>query len=317
MINSKHIVCPVCKTDFAHTQAREVGYPRKAAHQKETQGFKTISFCPGCEVGIALPLMSDAQLDSLYEEGDYWQDKRLKVFLPRDYPGAWANAAARWQFVKQSLHLPPGASLSVLDIGGGHGFFGMAIARDKGVRLDRYDIVEKDKFFRGSLKLTWQKLYPRVPFAVWSDLREVNARYQIVVLSHILEHVNDPRHLLRIASDRLNPGGYVLTDVPCQDYLFKSDVFPHVIFFQPSNLSLLCRNAGLDPVATDCFGISQKSAKDRWVSNGYTLFLEHLVYHTKGIFPVGLSKLLYDRLFKPGTPNPQGIWIRALVKKPW
>jgi len=313
MADTEHIVCPVCARDFALSAVSGTAYPSQQTGAKDL--LKSIHFCPGCGTGIAFPSLTDGQLDQLYEGGDYWQDKDLKVFSPKSHPGAYVNALARWEFVKTSLRLPQGSALSVLDIGGGHGFFGAAIARDRSVRLEKYTIVEKDKFFQQSLALTWRQLYPQVDFAVHSDISQAAGQYCLVVLSHVLEHVNDPQGMLKIASGKLEAGGHVLTDVPYQDFLFKKDVFPHILFFKPENIALLYQRAGFEPVAVGCFGISQKSAKDRWVSSGPTLFLERLLYHCKGILPLPLSQRFYELLFKPGTPDPNGIWIRALARK--
>lgn len=316
MTNSNQMTCAVCANNLDLLKSTKISYPLESGKKYPAHCFNTIHFCPNCGVGISIPVMTAAQLDSLYEDGDYWQDRKLKVFEPARYPGAWSNAVARFEFVKKLLALPKGASVSVLDIGGGHGFFGMAIAKDKDLHLSAYTIVEKDKFFQESLKLTWKELHPEVNFSVCSDVSEITNEYQLIVLSHVLEHVNDPGQMLKIAYGKLAAGGHVLTDVPYQDFQFKKDVFPHVLFFKPENLSSLFESAGLKPVKIASFGISQSEAKDRWVSGGYAIFFERLLNRSKSFLPLPISKYFYDILFKPGISSPKGIWIRALAKKP-
>jgi tRNA1(Val) A37 N6-methylase TrmN6 len=47
-----------------------------------------------------------------------------------------------------------GKEISILDIGAGHGFFGMVAARSNNLRLSKYICVEKDKVLGESLKKT-------------------------------------------------------------------------------------------------------------------------------------------------------------------
>jgi 2-polyprenyl-3-methyl-5-hydroxy-6-metoxy-1,4-benzoquinol methylase len=53
----------------------------------------------------------------------------------------------------------------------------------------------------------------------------------LVILSHVLEHVTDPRGLLEKIRASLKPFGLVFIEVPCQDFTHKRVDEPHLLFF--------------------------------------------------------------------------------------
>ncbi len=87
------------------------------------------------------------------------------------------------------------------------------------------------------------------------------ASFDVVTLSHVLEHVPRPREVLGRCAELLRPGGEILLWVPNFDSplraLFGTAWFPyevprHVWHFRPTDVLRLLREAGLDPVELAC-----------------------------------------------------------------
>jgi hypothetical protein len=75
-----------------------------------------------------------------------------------------------------------------------------------------------------------------------------------------LEHLIDPKALLRIVSAKLVKNGIPFVDVPNQDYLFKKDVSPHFLFFNISSLQHFLLHCGLMINSIDCYGNDMNSS---------------------------------------------------------
>lgn len=80
-----------------------------------------------------------------------------------------------------------------------------------------------------------------------SDL-DADARFDVIVLSHVLEHVAEPCKLLEQLSRRLDDGGMLFVEVPME--LFRQvpprhEPLTHINFFQPESLRVVMERAGL------------------------------------------------------------------------
>jgi 2-polyprenyl-3-methyl-5-hydroxy-6-metoxy-1,4-benzoquinol methylase len=56
-------------------------------------------------------------------------------------------------------------------------------------------------------------------------------RFDLVVISHVLEHTIDPVKFLTGCTQLLSPGGILFIEVPCKDYEHKEMDEPHLLFF--------------------------------------------------------------------------------------
>jgi SAM-dependent methyltransferase len=314
---TQHIICPVCQNHLMKDLAQKIPYPPTGVPSENQQRLlQEICFCPTCHVGIALPILDQEQVDRLYADGDYWQNNQVKVFTPQQNPGQYAMACARWQYIEQAMKEQGQESLSVLDVGGGYGYLGMAAAQSLGKRLKKFAVVEKDKFFRQSLALTWKTSYPNILFQIEENVEALNDRYDVIVFSHILEHLPAPQGILQEALAKLSNDGVVFVDVPYQDFLFKDNVFPHVLFYTPDSLKQMLERLGLEVVSVGCFGRDRKMLRDKhsW-NNKWMTICEHIVYKARRILPLSLSVSFFDSFFMNRRTNPDGTWIRILAKK--
>lgn len=78
--------------------------------------------------------------------------------------------------------------------------------------------------------------------------------YDLIIISHVLEHIPDPRLFINLLRDKLSFRGHIFIDIPCRDYLYKQIDEPHVLFFDKRSLSYLLTSNGLIIKNLDYFG---------------------------------------------------------------
>jgi SAM-dependent methyltransferase len=72
--------------------------------------------------------------------------------------------------------------------------------------------------------------------------------YDVIVCSHVLEHLADPFHVLRRLADRVRKGGIFYAEVPMEIWRrppLPKEPVTHINFFTPSSMSYLMNRAGL------------------------------------------------------------------------
>ncbi len=148
----------------------------------------------------------------------------------------------RWALIAPLL--PDGES--VLEIGVGQGALGYRLAeryRYVGLELDEQALaVARSRIVRGTL--------------VHGDLDAVEERFDLVVATEVLEHLEDDVAALRLWRERLVPGGAVLLSVPAFPERFGPwDVKAgHFRRYERDGLAATFRAAGFEPVAIRTYG---------------------------------------------------------------
>jgi len=208
----------------------------------DAPGFtgKTLVRCLGCRLVAVHPLPTDAELESFYDS--YWKDrvdiKQLDKLAER------ANARARFL----NPYLPARDPLRVLDVGAGFGhIYGGLAALRRGRRVE-YDAVEVDP---DAVRYLNDTLTAR---AVRSRIEDFPGPYDLMVMSHFLEHLPDPVEYLRAQAPRLTRGGLLFAEVPNADYRFKSHHQPHLSFFEIDTLARVVETTGFEVVRIDTCG---------------------------------------------------------------
>jgi len=116
----------------------------------------------------------------------------------------------RLQFIIATLkeHLPPGGT--VLDVGCGNGIISRGVGRE-GFQVFGIDI--SDKAIEKARSLT---TLPNVKFEQISAEQLVadGNRYDAVICSEVLEHLNQPEKLLKVLYESLTPNGVLIVTVP-------------------------------------------------------------------------------------------------------
>jgi ubiquinone/menaquinone biosynthesis C-methylase UbiE len=197
--------------------------------------------------------------------GHIFQNPRLSLeglnFYYRDFYDGLGEAASGSLFAMQREHYLARARMLQgiatptrwLDVGGGHGDF-CCLARDvwPDARFDALDLSESiDEAVRsGWVDRGYRGLFPDLA-------KEMDGTYDVVSMSHYLEHTRDPRAELIAARRALRPGGYLLIEVPDPDSPFGRLLGRYWLpWFQPQhqhfvsvqNLMQLFREESFTPV---------------------------------------------------------------------
>ena len=307
------ITCPLCSSVFEEDIQRSIPYPT-AAHSRIARKPQSIEFCEKCGVGIALPLLAEKELQELYAGGRYWAHSDSRIILPKKYPVPYALALSRWEIIESFLGKNRGPA-SILDIGAGHGFLGMVAARREGFNLGKYVCVEQDKALAASLRKTWMSLFPGYALVVDDHIDLIEGEFDCIVFSHVLEHQANARELFESALKRLAPGGLVFIDVPNQDYLFKDDVFPHLLFFNSSSLRFLLEGGGLRVLHLGCYGQSMNRSplNHRNRSKARRLAIE-MITALRAVIPESLFLSFFSWYFGVNKQSCHGTWLRAIAR---
>lgn len=305
--------CPICLSVLRENESKIVPYPAEGDKKLKNKP-KSIIFCEKCGIGIAVPVWTIGELEKFYAGGNYWANRKIEMLLPKKYPIPYALAVSRWKFMEpllEGMQKP----VSILDIGAGHGFLGMAAARSKHVRFEKYTYVEKDKMLVESFRKTWSIHFSGYPLEIEDNIDNINGNYDITVLSQVLEHQNNPKKLLETVLAKLTTGGFVFVDVPNQDYLFKKDVFPHFLFFNKLSLGALLINCGLKVRRIDCYGTDMKRSKANYrnVSILDRAFMK-IIFGLSLVMPEKFFLSFFSWYFGTNEQNDDGTWVRAIAQ---
>lgn len=316
-VKSKTLTCPICSNEIDLEYDKKVLYNLSDEDKDALNRPKSIYFCKGCDVGIAYPRFTEEQIEEIYTKGEYWKEHDPEIFTPRKSLGLYTLAESRWHFVKTFLlEIKTKKTISILDIGAGHGYFGMVAAKDKNFEISEYCAVEMDGIFRKSLQMTWNKFYPLIKFSVCESIETVQGAFDVVVLSHVLEHLNHPEEMLKTIKSLLKPGGIVFIDIPYRDYRFKKDIFPHVLFYDIPNLQKLCEKAGFNFKRAKYYGHEiSRSPLNYKNENNLLAFFDKAIYKFRNLIPEWVYKRFFAWYYGIYSQKQDGTWIRAIMTK--
>lgn len=206
---------------------------------------KDLLRCENCEFVFASPMPSDKELE-LYNAG-YFESAH------GGHPKSQSSIAffsginkLRCEYLSQILDKKNFTASRILEIGPGQGYFASHWLSK--YPNSSYYGVETDDTCHDVLKKTGVKIL--LPEQVESSIEEVD----LIIMSHVLEHVSDPHNFLQIVTRKLKKGGALFIEVPCNDWQHKEYDEPHLLFFNKNSINLALKNVGFNDVQVDYFG---------------------------------------------------------------
>lgn len=225
--------CPNC----GHGESTAVG-PYIGNHDI----FRRMSLvrCERCELVFAQPQPSPAELAEYYDH--YW-DGEVAVSTPSTRRYYLAQSLSRVDYLRRFGILD--SSPAVLDVGAGLGLFHDGMTQ-RGVVHD-YVAVETD---RGQYEGLHRRLGAPGAFRRLEDV-PADRKFDLLVLTHVLEHMDRPHAFVAELMQRLRPGGLLFVEVPHRDDRYKALFESHLLFFNmPSLRDLLGRHGKVLDVCT-------------------------------------------------------------------
>lgn len=231
--------CLICRTALQsfHTFEKKALFTKPLREaQPSAAADMALAYCVRCR-HISSRLLTDMSMQELHEKvyGELYQN-----FVPT---GLSRLQVAYTDFVAQRLleWLPP--NRHVLEIGCHDGYM-LKILRDAGhtchgiepspyadVAREEYGLEVSKAFFQGDS-------YPP-------------ESYDLVVLRHVVEHIDEPVGFVRDALRVLKPGGLLYVEVPNSYWSLEQPFFPefhadHISYFTMPSLHRLLDEAGAD-----------------------------------------------------------------------
>lgn len=168
------------------------------------KGFDVVQ-CDKCGFRHVMPLPTSDELSGIYREDYYSKEKPL--YLEENAEDlAWWNLAYRDRYDSYEQHLPVGRR-RILDVGSGPGFF-LLHGRDRGWEV--LGIEPSRQSVAHSRKLGLPIIEEFLDDTVAASLKP----FDVIHLSQVLEHIPEPKQMLRRINRLLTPGGLVHVVVP-------------------------------------------------------------------------------------------------------
>jgi SAM-dependent methyltransferase len=264
-MNEIKTTCPICNcSNISHI----------SKYRSNNINFIGVNLviCNDCNLVFANPKLDDEFLEKYNSEyfksahGGIAKDNLTLAFFA-------AIAKLRYTYIQKYLLKNKLKINSILEIGPGSGHF----AKNWLVRHPDtiYYALETDSTCHQNLtNLGVNLINPKTTLSV-----------DLVVISHVLEHVSNPIEFINMTTRNLKKGGVLFIEVPCNDHQHKQIDEPHLLFFDKKPLKTLLLKTNFFNIELDYYGkhIStlQKSSR---ISNKF-------YYYRKLLISNGLSWL--------------------------
>lgn len=286
--------CPNCNnSDTKHLQ------PYSGLHAPFTQ--LSLLKCTDCELVFAAPIPTDSELIKYY--GSYW-DGSVAISTPSTRRYYMAQSLSRIRYLANQNTIPN--EIEVLDIGAGLGLFHKAMLSEN--INHKYTAIEVDaKQFDQLNKSNIKECYKTL-----EDLPP-DRKYELVILSHVLEHMSAPHQFISDIMTHVKPGGYLFVELPNSDYRYKEIYESHLMFFTPESLhNMLGRHGKVIDVST----VGQEADKLHVTSAtpqaGLILLIKEII---KSILALATPDHMNKQITKFQMDNYGGDrqWLRAII----
>ena len=269
MINST-TTCLLCG---GNSELKLEGYPG----YQEPMTFE-IFHCKSCNTSFSLPRLVDTKeiYDSIYANGinvpsysRYWiyAESVKKKTKPFDY---LARSEHVYWGVRESLSkvIKNKHDSKILEVGSGLGYLTFSLNK-AGYNATGIDISEKAV---DQARENYGNLY--VCADIYKYANEKANSYDLVILTELIEHVEDPLGFMEVVMNLLKPGGKVILTTP------NKTIFPNEIIWLTE----------LPPV--HCWWFSEQSVK--YIAkrlNAKVSFVDFTNYYKKKVFQYNIHKL--------------------------
>ncbi|PIY69199.1 hypothetical protein COY90_01905 [Candidatus Roizmanbacteria bacterium CG_4_10_14_0_8_um_filter_39_9] len=178
--------------------------------------------CVPCNLLFLYPQPSKTQIDKYYKSSfDYFAGKTNETPI---------RARAKKILLNLKSINPSGTSL--LDVGSGYGYFANE-ALDIGLNVSA--VEPSGSFYNVPIYKSIKKLY-KTSFEIYAKSHQ-NIKYDFITFIHVIEHVSNPKKLMKDACKLLSPDGILYIETPNLDsHLYKAEQNNYTFLTPPDHL---------------------------------------------------------------------------------
>ncbi|HQS36544.1 MAG TPA: class I SAM-dependent methyltransferase [Sediminibacterium sp.] len=269
--------------------------------------------CGDCGMVFAAPMPSAADLAD-YNSGYFTAAHGGRPNSPVALAFFSGMANIRRMFVNRFLKKHNVVVKSILEVGPGPGYFASAWLKVAPQTL--YYAIETDN--------SCHKLLSDMGVMLTNVMDAKSA--DLVIMSHVVEHVSDPVAFVRDATICLRAGGALFIEVPCQDWVHKTLDEPHILFFDRLPLQRMLSELGFTHIEISYYGKSISQLRSRSILNSALTKIRGklLQWNLAPLFAfnksdTGLSNSLEHAVVAPFKPHIESLepawWLRAIAIK--
>ncbi len=301
------ILCSVCKSNKI---IFKINYNSNSKLFFNTKIYN----CKICSSSFAYPVPAQDNLKRYYEtQSETSIGQENAGLLNKSF--AYMLAKTRARFIENNTNLKKIKSLKILEVGPGYGHLAEIIM--KSFSITDYSVVEYDKKCFKKLK--------KIGTNVFDDINKIkkNNKYNLIIISHVLEHIADPiSFLLKLKNNFLKGNSFIFIDVPCEDWKYKTYVDPHLIFLNKYSFIYINNIIKTDLIKISYFGENINTINDN-ETNFYLRQYKKIIL----IFQILLNIFKKDKgnynsiqyslktIFKADEEsNSKSRWIRLVLK---
>jgi 2-polyprenyl-3-methyl-5-hydroxy-6-metoxy-1,4-benzoquinol methylase len=301
-------LCPICHGSDAGFVSRHSDFPGTA-----------ICSCARCNHWFAFPEPDGPSLARYYRE--IYSGRRASYFSDAYYSVMEQRAAAQIRFIERSLDdcriqaALPGRT--AIDWGCGVGALVAALQR-YGVVAVGYDSD------LAAIEIGRQKWGTNIWLNTSDDVSRFRHEFDLLLLSHTLEHFAGIEEAMRRLLTVVRPGGWVFIEVPNSSaglFTDEMDHESHLHFFSRQSLMLLLQRLGVRVLTCVSCGPSMGVAVGRDGSKelsgpvGRAALALRLLYQRmvpRRRREAGHIETMYDGFYERYQRGDDGLWLRCL-----
>lgn len=304
-------MCPVCSSD-------SVSFIRNYRSGKTVFQDMKLVRCNTCSMVYADPMPSDEVLteyNASYFVAAHGGLNTNPVATAFFSGIAWIRIGHLEKYIRKFS----ATVKKVLEIGPGTGYFA-----GNWLRLhsdNEYSALETDTSCHQSLKQIG------VQITEFETINSNHTIYDMLVLSHVVEHVSRPKEFLSAMSSCLRKDGVIFIEVPCRDWEHKPEDEPHLLFFEKKSMMELLTSLGFKNIQLSYHGQTIEQLKStpaaptilqklciKLMNRGYTK-LASLFYKGDRKYLSPLEMVAIDP-YKPQVETEEPAWwLRAVAMK--
>ena len=189
----KNITCLICKNINLVKNVAVVTNVWKSSHD--------ITFCESCKGYFLDQMPSQEEYESIYKNSYY--DEKFKIADLIKPLFRRARCISQFEYIKKRAQLNVNGK-SAIEIGAGDGML-LSLFKNEGALTKG---VEFSDHYRDYCKKKYDILLQSL------DYFEIHGQFDILMMSHVLEHFCDVQKVMKKAHELLKPGGYFFIEIP-------------------------------------------------------------------------------------------------------